>query len=51
MAPVPVLEQESVLDLSQRTPDASVVSNDASRENDTQNQSRIDPNSSSSTTQ
>ena len=51
VAPVPVLEQESVLDLSQRTPDASVVSNDASRENDNQNQSRTDANNSSSTPQ
>ena len=51
VAPVPVLEQESVLDLSQRTPEASVASNEASRDNDNQNQSRTDVNNSSGTTQ
>ena len=42
VAPVPVLEQESVLDLSQRPSEANVPSNESNRENESQNRSSTD---------
>ena len=44
VAPVPVLEQESVLDLSQRSSEANVPSAEANRETDNQTQSRNEVN-------
>ena len=51
VAPVPVLEQESVLDLSQRPSVSNVPSNEENRENDSQNQQGIDVNNSTGATQ
>ena len=46
VAPVPVLEQESVLDLSQRSSEANVPSTEANRETDNQTQSTNPTNAS-----
>ena len=51
VAPVPVLEQESVLDLSQRPSVSNVPSNEENRENDSQNQPSIDASNSTDATQ
>ena len=51
VAPVPVLEQESVLDLSQRPSVTNVPLNEENRENDSQNQPRIDVSNSTGATQ